>query len=85
MMDDAALWVSLPMPAVLLDDNDLITDLNPAAEGFLNISSRAVTGTPVWDKLAVDAPIEVNLRRAVQCSCCSSSRRSRRRCASWGV
>ena len=35
MMDDAALWVSLPMPAVLLDDNDLITDLNPAAEGFL--------------------------------------------------
>ena len=52
-MDDAALWVSLPMPAVLLDDNDLITDLNPAAEGFLNISSRAVTGTPVWDKLAV--------------------------------
>ena len=64
MMDDAALWVSLPMPAVLLDDNDLITDLNPAAEGFLNISSRAVKGTPVWDKLAVDAPIEVNLRRA---------------------
>ncbi len=61
---DAALWVSLPMPAVLLDDNDLITDLNPAAEGFLNISSRAVKGTPVWDKLAVDAPIEVNLRRA---------------------
>ena len=63
-MDDAALWVSLPMPAVLLDENDLFTDLNPAAEGFLNISSRAVMGTPVWDKLAVDAPIEVNLRRA---------------------
>ena len=48
-MDDAALWVSLPMPAVLLDENDLFADLNPAAEGFLNISSRAVMGTPVWD------------------------------------
>ena len=64
MIDDAALWISLPVPAVLLDENDRIIDLNPAAEGFVNMSSRAVLGTPVWDKLAVDAPIETSLKRA---------------------
>jgi len=64
MMQDNALWTSLPMPAVLLDENDLIRDLNPAAEGFLNMSCRAIIGGPVWDRLAVDAPIESSLKRA---------------------
>ncbi|MDG2403753.1 MAG: PAS domain-containing sensor histidine kinase, partial [Paracoccaceae bacterium] len=64
MMQENALWASLPMPAVLLDENDLISELNPAAEGFFNMSCRAVIGGPIWDRLAVDAPIESSLKRA---------------------
>ena len=64
MMDETALWVSLPIPAVLLDENDFIQGLNPAAEGFFNSSSRSIVGEPVWDRLAVDAPLEANLQRA---------------------
>ena len=61
---DTALWTSLPVPGLLLDGDDRIAGLNPAAEGFLNASARAVTGLPVWDVLMVNAPLEGAFRRA---------------------
>ena len=33
-----AIWNSLPVPAVVLDAQDLIVEINPAAEGFFNLS-----------------------------------------------
>lgn len=59
-----ALWSSLPVPAILIDGSDLIADLNPAAEGFMNNSTKTLLGQPVWDKLAVDAPLEASFKRA---------------------
>lgn len=61
---DNAVWSSLPVPAILIDDDDRIVDVNPAAEGFLNSSAKALRGEPVWDRLAVDAPLEESLGRA---------------------
>ncbi|SDN32936.1 two-component system, NtrC family, nitrogen regulation sensor histidine kinase GlnL [Lutimaribacter pacificus] len=66
MMADSALWSSLPVPALLVDDGDRIADLNPAAEGFLNTSAKSAHGQPVWDRLAVDAPLEEAFARARQ-------------------
>lgn len=64
MMSDAAIWASLPVPAFLLDAQDIITDINSAGEGFLNASARTVLGQPVWDQIAIDAPIEAAFDRA---------------------
>ncbi|MFD1343421.1 two-component system sensor histidine kinase NtrB [Litorisediminicola beolgyonensis] len=61
---DLALWSSLPVPAILIDGQDRIADLNPAAEGFLNNSAKWLMGQPVWDRLAVDAPLEESFARA---------------------
>ncbi len=61
---DTALWSSLPVPALLLDENDLILDINPAAEGFLNASAKSLRGQPVWDKVMIDAPMEQAFGRA---------------------
>jgi len=61
---DEAIWASLPTPALILDDQDKITRINPAAEGFLMSSARAVEGYPVWDRLSVDAPLEAAFERA---------------------
>lgn len=58
------LWNSLPVPGLLIDEDDKICDLNPAAEGFLNHSTRSMVGYPVFDVLAVDAPIEEAFTRA---------------------
>lgn len=61
---DEVIWISLPLPALILDAQDCILQINPAAEGFLMTSAKAIKGQPVWDRLAVDAPIEDALRRA---------------------
>ncbi|MEM7719801.1 MAG: ATP-binding protein [Pseudomonadota bacterium] len=58
------LWLSLPMPAFLIDDRDRLAKINPAAESFLNSSARSVEGAPAFDVLAIDAPIDDKMRRA---------------------
>ena len=61
---ERALWASLPVPAILVDGADRIADINAAAEGFLNASAKAVIGAPIWDMIAVDAPLEDAFARA---------------------
>ncbi|SEM16113.1 two-component system, NtrC family, nitrogen regulation sensor histidine kinase GlnL [Roseovarius azorensis] len=64
MSKDEAIWTSLPVPALELDEADRIVRINPAAEGFMMTSSRALAGQPVWDRLAVNAPLEEAFERA---------------------
>lgn len=64
MITDSALWTSLPVPAFVIDVNDCILEVNSAGEGFLNASAKAVIGSPVWDMIYVDAPIEEAFERA---------------------
>jgi two-component system nitrogen regulation sensor histidine kinase GlnL len=52
------LWPSLPVPSVIVSDDDKICEINSAAEGFLNASAKSMRGVPVMDKLAIDAPLE---------------------------
>ncbi len=54
------------MPGLLVDAQDTIADLNPAGEGFFNASAKTLIGQPVWDKLAIDAPLEEAFARARQ-------------------
>ncbi|WP_223425806.1 two-component system sensor histidine kinase NtrB [Tateyamaria pelophila] len=58
------LWASMPVPTIVIGPSDEIVDINSAAEGFFNSSVKAMSGTPLWDQLAVDAPLEESLARA---------------------
>ena len=51
MMGEDIIWVSLPVPALLLDVEDRITNINPEAEVFLNTSLRSLEGA-VRERLA---------------------------------
>ncbi len=65
MIADAQnLWSSLPVPGILIGPADQIISINSAAEGFFNASDKAMHGTPVWDAVAIDAPIEDSFARA---------------------
>jgi len=64
MITDPDLWNSLPVPALLIDADDRISESNPAAETFLNLSSRALVGSGLWDKVMIDAPLETAYARA---------------------
>jgi two-component system nitrogen regulation sensor histidine kinase GlnL len=58
-----AVWAALPVPALLVDEHDRIMQMNTAGEEFLNATLRQVQGQPVWDRLAIDAPLEVAFER----------------------
>jgi two-component system, NtrC family, nitrogen regulation sensor histidine kinase GlnL len=57
------IWASLPMPAILIDPDNRIEEINPAAEAFLNTSARHVKGLPVLDVLAIDAEMDDSFAR----------------------
>lgn len=52
------LWSSIPVPAFLIGPDGLTTGANPAAEEFLTASARSLIGQPLFDRLAIDAPLE---------------------------
>ncbi|WP_147124992.1 two-component system sensor histidine kinase NtrB [Shimia ponticola] len=58
------LWSSLPVPALIVAQDDRIADVNAAAEEFLNVSRKSLLESPVWDRLMVDAPMDAALERA---------------------
>lgn len=59
----SSIWSSLPIPAFIVDGDDLIVDANPPAEQFLNASTKQMRGEPVFDRLAIDAPLEESFSR----------------------
>ncbi|MDG1339356.1 MAG: ATP-binding protein [Paracoccaceae bacterium] len=58
------LWTSLPVPALLLDVGNRIIAANSTAEDFMNVSAKSLLGTPIWDQVMIDAPIELAFARA---------------------
>ena len=64
MSPAADIWASLPVPALLIDADDRILEINAAAEGFLNVSAKSVVGVPLWDQVNVDSPLEEAFARA---------------------
>lgn len=64
MTADTSLWASLPVPALLLDGDDVITASNSAAETFLNLSAKALDGANLWDRVMINAPLEQAFARA---------------------
>ena len=62
------IWSSLPIPALLINPGDVITEANPAAEGFFNTSGRSLCGKFIWDQLVVSAPLEESFARAKEFS-----------------
>jgi len=59
----SGVWASLPVPAFILAVDDTIAQINPAAEEFLMSSARAVTGTPLWQVLRIEAPMDSAMKR----------------------
>ncbi|MEM9248358.1 MAG: ATP-binding protein [Pseudomonadota bacterium] len=66
MPGDTRIWASLPMPALVLDGKDCVQALNPSAESYFNTTLRHLDGQPVYDALAIDAPVEDGIARVRQ-------------------
>ena len=64
MTEDSTIWASLPVPALLVDQDDHVISLNPAAEGFVNTSMRSAAGRLVWHLIDVDLATQGAFARA---------------------
>ncbi|PUB19388.1 two-component system sensor histidine kinase NtrB [Yoonia sediminilitoris] len=64
MILDTALWSSLPVPALLIVDGNIIDSSNAAAESFLNLSAKQLEGKVIWEKVMIDSPLEVPFDKA---------------------
>ena len=62
-MDNDALWTALPVPALVIDGNDNIAQVNSAGEFFLNASQRSLVGKSVYAKLDIEANLIATLAR----------------------
>ncbi len=56
-------WLSIPVPAILLDGKDRIVGMNPAAESYLNSSTRQSAGLSAFDAFATDASMSEHAAR----------------------
>ncbi len=64
ILGHSALVIACRCHALMLDGDDVITMSNPAAESFLNLSSKSLVGEKLWEKVMIDAPLEAPFRRA---------------------
>ena len=39
------IWSTIPAPLILIDRNDIIIAINPAAESLFNVSNRNIKGS----------------------------------------
>ncbi|MBC7739515.1 MAG: PAS domain-containing sensor histidine kinase [Candidatus Saccharibacteria bacterium] len=62
-MNPDSIWQSLPMPALLIAQDDRIMTINLAAETFLNASARSVTGELVTQRIPLDDSLRLALDR----------------------
>lgn len=58
-----AFWASLPVPALLVEVGGTVVEVNPAAETFLNLSTRSLKGQSLFERVHIDAPMEEAMAR----------------------
>lgn len=63
LIDSAALWASLPLPALIIGPDGRIAAVNAPAETFLNASQKNLVGQPLLDRITIDAPMEDAIAR----------------------
>lgn len=54
----SAVWQALPVPVLVLDADDRVMEVNGAAEGFLNRSSKALRGVHLPSLVVVDGGLD---------------------------
>ena len=60
--DFEQIWQALPSPAVLVDDEGRVRELNPAAEDFLSVSNRSLRGRSFEGFVGEDSRIAALIR-----------------------
>ena len=62
-IDYEKVWMSIPLPSIVLNENDIVVEVNPSGEGFLNASSKSLKNRSIWEIINIDASLEESYKK----------------------
>ena len=62
-IDYEKVWMSIPLPSIILNEDDIVVEVNPPGEGFLNASNKALKNSSIWKILKIEASLEDSYRK----------------------
>ncbi len=62
-IDYEKVWMSIPLPSIILNEDDNVVEVNPPGEGFLNASNKALKNSSIWKIIKIEASLEDSYRK----------------------
>ena len=62
-IDYEKVWMSIPLPSIVLNKDDIVVEVNPPGEGFLNASSKSLKNKSIWELINIGASLEESYRK----------------------
>ena len=62
-IDYEKVWMSIPLPSILLNEDDIVVEVNPPGEGFLNASSKSLKNRSIWELINIGASLEESYKK----------------------
>ncbi len=62
-IDYEKVWMSIPLPSIVLNEDDIVVEVNPPGEGFLNASSKSLKNRSIWELIDINTSLEENYKK----------------------
>ena len=62
-IDYEKVWLSIPLPSIVLNEDDIVVEVNPPGEGFLNASSKSLKNRSIWELINIGASLEKSYKK----------------------
>ena len=62
-IDYEKVWMSIPLPSIVLNEDDIVVEVNPPGEGFLNASSKSLKNKSIWELINIGASLEESYKK----------------------
>jgi two-component system nitrogen regulation sensor histidine kinase GlnL len=62
-IDYEKVWMSIPLPSIVLNADDIVVEVNPPGEGFLNASSKSLKNRSIWELINIGASLEESYKK----------------------
>ena len=62
-IDYEKVWMSIPLPSIVLNEDDIVVEVNPQGEGFLNASSKSLKNRSIWELINIGASLEESYKK----------------------
>ena len=62
-LDYEKVWMSIPLPSIVLNEDDIVVEVNPPGEGFLNASNKSLKNKSIWEIINIETFLEDSFKK----------------------